>query len=67
VTRAALLELAPRLGLRTREEPIGLAGVQRAGVMFLTSSLRLAVAAAVGPPPAETLPIARIRNALALF
>lgn len=67
VTRAALVELAPRLGLRIREEPIGLAGIERAGVMFLTSSLRLAVTAAVGPPPAETPSIARIRNALALF
>ncbi|HEY5428069.1 MAG TPA: aminotransferase class IV [Solirubrobacteraceae bacterium] len=69
VTRAALLELAPKLGLRAREQPIALADAQRGAppTIFLTSSLRLAVAAGFGPPPPEPPEIARIRDALAVF
>ena len=47
VTRARLLAVAPRLGLRVREAPI--AGA--AGTLFLTSALRLAVPASLGGRP----------------
>jgi para-aminobenzoate synthetase/4-amino-4-deoxychorismate lyase len=43
VTRALLLELAPSLGLRAREEPISLDRVHRAQSAFATSAIRLAV------------------------
>ncbi len=69
VTRARLLALAPSLGLRAREEAIDLPAARAASVLFLTSSLRLAVAATLaGPPaplPAETAVLAGIRAALA--
>jgi para-aminobenzoate synthetase / 4-amino-4-deoxychorismate lyase len=68
VTRAALLALAPRLGLHAREERIGLSDARDAGALMLTSSLRLAVAAGFGAPPELEPPeIARIRDALAVF
>jgi para-aminobenzoate synthetase/4-amino-4-deoxychorismate lyase len=67
VTRAALLALAPRLGLMAREQPLALADIGRADSVFLTSSVRLAVAAAIGPAPAEPPAIRRIRDALAFF
>jgi para-aminobenzoate synthetase / 4-amino-4-deoxychorismate lyase len=47
VTRARLLAVAPRLGLRVREAPISRA----AGTLFLTSALRLAVPASLGGRP----------------
>jgi para-aminobenzoate synthetase / 4-amino-4-deoxychorismate lyase len=67
VTRTRLLQLAPSLGLQVREEPIPLTNAQSAPAMFLTSSLRLAVAAAFGSPPVEPSAVARIRDSLALF
>lgn len=45
VTRALLLELAPALGLRAREEPITLHRMRDASCVFATSAIRLAVAA----------------------
>jgi para-aminobenzoate synthetase/4-amino-4-deoxychorismate lyase len=39
VTRARVLELAPRLGLRVRVEPIDLRRLERAEEMFVTGSL----------------------------
>jgi para-aminobenzoate synthetase/4-amino-4-deoxychorismate lyase len=67
VTRATLLAIAPRLGLTPREAPIALAEVRAADTVLITSSLRLAVAAAIGPPPPERPEIAVIRDALAIF
>jgi para-aminobenzoate synthetase/4-amino-4-deoxychorismate lyase len=51
VTRQLLLELAPSLGLRPRTEPISLARAGAADAIFLTSSLRHAVAAELDPGP----------------
>jgi para-aminobenzoate synthetase/4-amino-4-deoxychorismate lyase len=45
VTRALLLELAPALGLRAREESISLHRARSAPVTFATSAIRLAVPA----------------------
>jgi para-aminobenzoate synthetase / 4-amino-4-deoxychorismate lyase len=67
VTRARLLHLAPSLGLRVSEEPVSLADARSAPALFLTSALRLAVAAAVGTPPDEPAALTRIRDALRLF
>ena len=67
VTRAALLTVAPQLGLRPSEERIGLADARAGATLFLTSSLRLAVAAGFDAPPAEPPMVARIRAALAAF
>lgn len=68
VTRALLLSLAPRIGFRVVEEPIQLADAQTASAAFLTSSVRLAVAAAPAGAPADPDPaIARIRDRLAIF
>jgi para-aminobenzoate synthetase / 4-amino-4-deoxychorismate lyase len=68
VTRRLLIEHAPRLGLRALVEPISLARARRADAIFLTSSLRHAVPAALDDARragtgAETL-IARVRDAL---
>jgi para-aminobenzoate synthetase/4-amino-4-deoxychorismate lyase len=65
VTRARLLALAPRLGLRPREAPITLAEARAAHTMFLTSSLRLAVPASFYRHPQEDPAVDRIRYALA--
>jgi para-aminobenzoate synthetase / 4-amino-4-deoxychorismate lyase len=65
VTRALLLELAPSLGLRAREEPISVHRARRTAVMFATSAIRLAVPATlsgVAAPPAAI--VDRIRTAL---
>jgi para-aminobenzoate synthetase / 4-amino-4-deoxychorismate lyase len=67
VTRARLLHLAPSLGLRVSEEPIALTSARSAPAMFLTSSLRLAVAAALGSAPDEPPALAGIREALLFF
>ncbi len=66
VTRAVLLELAPALGLRGREEPISLHRFQTAPVTFATSAIRLAVPVALsGRAASPSAPVDRIRNALA--
>jgi para-aminobenzoate synthetase/4-amino-4-deoxychorismate lyase len=52
VTRARLLELAPPLGLDVVERPISLAQARAAPAALLTSSLALAVSAAVEAEPA---------------
>jgi para-aminobenzoate synthetase / 4-amino-4-deoxychorismate lyase len=68
VTRALLLERAPRLGLVAAEQPIQLRALRAAGTVFVTSSLRLAVPAAVGAPPTDPSALVdRIRLALAVF
>jgi para-aminobenzoate synthetase/4-amino-4-deoxychorismate lyase len=67
VTRARLLRLAPSLGLEVSEEPIALTDARSAPALFLTSALRLAVAAAVDAPPDEPVALTRIRDALAFF
>ena len=64
VTRARLLALAPSLGLHTREQPISLADARAATTMFLTSSLRVAVAASFDRHPHESPAVDRIRDAL---
>ena len=48
VTRALLLELAPSLGLRPREEPVSLHRLRAAPLTFATSAIRLAVPATLG-------------------
>lgn len=66
VTRTVLLELAPSLGLRPREEPISLHRMQTAPVTLATSAIRLAVAATVsGRAASPAAGIDRIRTALA--
>jgi para-aminobenzoate synthetase / 4-amino-4-deoxychorismate lyase len=66
VTRALLLELAPSLGLRPREEPISLHRAQTVPVTFVTSAIRLAVPATLtGTAAAPAAPVGRIRAALA--
>jgi para-aminobenzoate synthetase/4-amino-4-deoxychorismate lyase len=65
VTRAALLELAPALGYRVREEPIALDRARQAPATFMTSAIRLAVPATLsggGAGPAAV--VDRIRTAL---
>jgi para-aminobenzoate synthetase / 4-amino-4-deoxychorismate lyase len=65
VTRALLLELAPSLGLRAREEPISVHRARRTAVMFVTSAIRLAVPATLSGVAAPPTAIAdRIRTAL---
>lgn len=65
VTRAALLERAPALGLGTEERPISLDDLRGADAIVLTSSVRLAVAAGLETPPAREPPaVARLRAAL---
>lgn len=64
VTRARLLELAPRLGFSVTERRLTLADLAGATVL-LTSALRLAVPAGIGTAPARTDPaIERLRHAL---
>jgi para-aminobenzoate synthetase/4-amino-4-deoxychorismate lyase len=68
VTRALLLELAPSLGLQTRTEPISLARARAADAIFLTSSLRHALAAELesgSSRSADGSLVASIRAALA--
>jgi para-aminobenzoate synthetase/4-amino-4-deoxychorismate lyase len=68
VTRTLLLELAPSLGLRPREEPISLHRARSAHVMFGTSAIRLAVPATLSSSDgrASLAPaVDRIRAALA--
>jgi para-aminobenzoate synthetase / 4-amino-4-deoxychorismate lyase len=73
VTRAALIELAPALGLTVAEEPVSLARAVEASEVFLTSALRLAVTGTVtshlepgsGSVPTSPGPVLeRIREAL---
>jgi para-aminobenzoate synthetase / 4-amino-4-deoxychorismate lyase len=65
VTRALLLELAPSLGLRAREEPISLHRARRAAVTFATSAIRLAVPVTLSGSAAPRRAIVdRIRTAL---
>jgi para-aminobenzoate synthetase / 4-amino-4-deoxychorismate lyase len=65
VTRALLLELAPSLGLRPREDPISLHRMRAAPVTFATSAIRLAVAAGLdGQAAPPTAAVDRIRAAL---
>ena len=65
VTRALLLELAPSLGLRSREAPISLDRMRAAPVTFATSSIRLAVPASLsGAAAAPAAVVDRIRTAL---
>jgi para-aminobenzoate synthetase/4-amino-4-deoxychorismate lyase len=65
VTRARLLALAPRLGLRPREAPITLDQARAASTLLVTSSLRLAVPASFSGHPQENPAVDRIRYALA--
>lgn len=65
VTRALLLELAPSLGLRPREEPISLHRAEAATVTFATSAVRLAVPVTLsGGPASPDGAVHRIRAAL---
>lgn len=65
VTRALLLELAPSLGLHSREAPISLDRMRAAPVTFATSSIRLAVPASLsGAAAAPAAVVDRIRTAL---
>jgi para-aminobenzoate synthetase/4-amino-4-deoxychorismate lyase len=65
VTRARLLELAPSLGLDATERRISLEEARAAPAVVLTSSLALAVSAAVdGEPAAGDEVIETIRHAL---
>jgi len=65
VTRAVLLELAPSLGLRPREEPISLYRARAAPCAFATSAIRLAVPATLrGNAAAPAALVGRIRTAL---
>jgi para-aminobenzoate synthetase / 4-amino-4-deoxychorismate lyase len=65
VTRARLLELAPSLGLEATQRPISLDEARAAPAVVLTSSLALAVAAAVDDEPGPGNPaIDKIRLAL---
>jgi para-aminobenzoate synthetase/4-amino-4-deoxychorismate lyase len=65
VTRALLLELAPSLGLRPREDPISLDRMRAASVTFVTSSIRLAVPATLsGGGAAPAAVVDRVRTAL---
>ena len=68
VTRQLLLELAPSLGLQAHTEPISLARARAADAIFLTSSLRHAVAAELesgSSRSADGSLVAAIRAALA--
>lgn len=65
VTRSLLLERAAGLGLQAQERPLALDDLRRADAVVLTSSVRLAVAAALGCSPAcEPEAVARLRGAL---
>ncbi len=65
VTRALLLVLAPLHSLDVRVEPISVERIRAASAMFLTSSVRVAVAAGLDQPPtAEPGAVTTIRAAL---
>ncbi len=67
VTRSLLLERAPALGLTTSTEPISVTRARKAEAVFLTSSLRYAVMAAIdgGTSPHRDNPFVKIiRSAL---
>ena len=67
VTRSLLLERAPALGLAASTEPISVARARKAEALFLTSSLRYAVTAAIdgGSSPHRDSPFVNIiRSAL---
>jgi para-aminobenzoate synthetase/4-amino-4-deoxychorismate lyase len=67
ITRSLLLECAPALGLTASTEPISVARAGRADAIFLTSSLRYAVSAALdgGPSPHRHSPVVQVvRDAL---
>lgn len=64
ITRARLLTVAPRLGLRVREEPVTLERARSAPALMLTSSLRQAVPARLDGQPAAAI-VDEIRAALA--
>jgi para-aminobenzoate synthetase / 4-amino-4-deoxychorismate lyase len=65
VTRAVLLERSASLGLRAIEEPISLERARAAEVTFVTSAIRLAVAAGIAGQPAPPAALVdRIRTAL---
>jgi para-aminobenzoate synthetase / 4-amino-4-deoxychorismate lyase len=65
VTRARLIAAAPALGLSVREAPVTLEQARAAPTVFLTSSLRLAVAAGFAADPPEHPEVDRIAAALA--
>lgn len=69
VTRELLLGLAPAHRLDARVEPISIARVRSAGAIFLTSALRLAVAAMLDGPasPPASVASARISMVRALL
>src|SRR5437762_6265623 len=54
VTRALLLQVASSLGFEAIEEPISMCRASAAKTIFLTSSLRHAVPAAIDPRPPRT-------------
>ncbi len=67
VTRSLLLELAPRHGLQTRVEPVSIARARSATAIFVTSAVRLAVAATLHPAPTssgEPAAVARVQGLL---
>jgi para-aminobenzoate synthetase/4-amino-4-deoxychorismate lyase len=67
ITRSLLLECAPALGLTASTEPISVGRAREADAIFLTSSLRYAVTAALdgGPSPHRRSPVVMVvRNAL---
>ncbi|MGH2856287.1 MAG: aminotransferase class IV [Solirubrobacteraceae bacterium] len=65
VTRAVLLKRAGELGLTAVQRPLALDELRGADAVILTSSVRLAVAAALGAPPPEPSLLPRIRALLA--
>ncbi len=67
VTRSLLLECGPALGLTASTEPISVGRAREADAIFLTSSLRYAVTAALdgGPSPHRHSPVVKVlRTAL---
>ena len=67
VTRSLLLECDPALGLTASTEPISVGRAREADAIFLTSSLRYAVTAALdgGPSPHRHSPVVKVlRTAL---
>ena len=65
VTRGELLRRAAALGLHVEEGRLSLADIGRSDATFLTSSVRLAVSAAIGAAPAEHPRVTEIRATLA--
>lgn len=66
VTRGALLHRAGTLGLRAEEARLSLADIGRSEATFITSSVRLAVSAAIGAAPTEHARVTELRAALAV-